>query len=135
MAAYHTSAINLAILQGGIPCIVMVAAFVLYRTPVTWLQSAGVLIAMVGVFVVATRGDLKQLIALTINPGDSLMLLACLIYSGYTVALRKRPAASPLGLFALMAIVAFITCLPLAIAEIALGEFQWPTPFGWGIFY
>ncbi len=133
MAAYHTSAINLGILQGAIPGIVMVAALLLYRTKVTWLQGAGVVITMAGVISVATRGDLKQFLALTVNAGDALMFLACLIYSGYTVALRNRPAVSPISLFALMAVVAFVTVLPLAAAEMALDEFQWPSLFGWGI--
>jgi drug/metabolite transporter (DMT)-like permease len=30
-----------------------------------------------------------------------------------------------------MAAIAFATSLPLALAEAALGTFQWPTPFGW----
>ena len=30
-----------------------------------------------------------------------------------------------------MAGAAFVTSLPLALAEAALGRFQWPTPAGW----
>lgn len=133
MAAHHTTAVNLGILQGSIPGIVMAGAFLMYRTPVTWLQILGVLITMGGVAIVATRGNLDQLAALAINPGDSLMFVACMLYAGYTVALRNRPPVSPLGLFALMAVVAFAASLPLAIIEMALGQFQWPTLFGWGV--
>ena len=133
VAAHHTTAINIGILQGAIPGIVMAGAFFLYRTPVTWLQFVGVLITMFGVVVVAIRGDLRQLAAVSINPGDALMFLACVFYAGYTVALRNRPAASPLGLFGLMAIVALITSVPLLVVEMALGNFQWPSTFGWGV--
>ena len=133
MAAHDTTAVNLGILQGSIPGIVMAGAFLMYRTPVTWLQVMGVLITMGGVVIVAIRGDLGQLAALAINPGDALMFVACMLYAGYTVALRNRPPVSPLGLFALMAMVAFITSLPLAITEFALGSFQWPSLFGWGV--
>ena len=133
VAAHHTSAINMGILQGSIPGIVLISVFLLHRTSATWLQSAGVLITMLGVIIVVMRGDLEQLMALSINPGDAIMLLACLVYSGYTIALRDRPAVSSLGLFALMAIIAFFASLPLAISEIALGMFQWPSLFGWVI--
>ena len=133
IAAHHTTAINIGILQGAIPGIVMAGAFVLYRTPVTWRQILGVLITMCGVVVVAIKGDLDQLVVFAINPGDSLMFLACLFYAGYTVALRNRPAVSPLGLFGLMAIVAFITSVPLAVTEIVFGEFIWPSAFGWAV--
>ena len=133
VAAHYTTAINIGILQGAIPGIVMAGAFFLYSTPVTWLQAVGVLITMGGVVVVAIRGDLNQLAAIAINPGDALMFVACMFYAGYTVALRNRPAVSPLGLFGLMAIVAFMTSVPLAVVEMALGDFQWPTAFGWGV--
>ena len=133
IAAHHTTAINIGILQGAIPGIVMAGAFFLYRTPVTWLQIVGVLITMAGVVVVAIRGDLGQFVAFAINPGDALMFVACLFYAGYTVVLRNRPAVSPLGLFGLMAIFALITSVPLVVTEIMLDEFQWPTAFGWGV--
>ena len=32
-----------------------------------------------------------------------------------------------------MAIVAFITSVPLVVAEMVLGNFQWPSTFGWGV--
>ena len=72
----------------------MAGAFFLYGTPVTWLQVVGVLITMGGVVVVASQGDLGQLVAFAINPGDALMFVACVFYAGYTVVLRNWPAVS-----------------------------------------
>jgi len=133
VAAHSTTAVNMGIIQGSIPVFVLFGAFALYRTRVTVLQIAGVVLTLVGVVTVASGGDLKRLLALAFNHGDALMVGACALYAGYTLALRNRPAASALGLFAVMAAAAFITAIPFVATEIMLGQAQWPTPFGWAI--
>jgi len=132
-AAYSTTAINIGILQGSIPVFVMLGAFLAYRTPVGAMQAAGVAVTTFGVVIVACAGSPLQLLSLSINRGDGLMLLACLIYAGYAVGLRRRPPVSALGLFTVMAGAAFVVSLPLVAGEMALGRFQWPTPAGWAV--
>jgi drug/metabolite transporter (DMT)-like permease len=131
VAAHSTTAVNIGIIQGSIPVFVLVGAFAAWRTRVTALQVAGVLVTSLGVAIVAAGGELARLAALALNLGDLLMILACLLYAGYTLGLSRRPPVSPLSLFMAMAGVAFVTSLPLALAEAALGLFQWPTPAGW----
>ncbi len=133
VAAHSTTAVNLGILQGAVPAFVLIGLFAVYRIRVTGLQASGVLITMLGVALVAAAGDLSRLAALAINRGDLLMVIACMLYAGYTVALRRRPAVSPLGLFTLLAAAAFITSLPYVAVEAMLGQFQAPTPTGWVI--
>ena len=86
---------------------------------------------MVGVAIVASGGELARLASFALNPGDLLMIAACALYAGYTVGLSRRPPVSPLSLFTGLACAAFLTSLPLALGEAALGRFQWPTPAGW----
>ena len=130
VAAHYTTAVNIGIIQGSIPMFILVGAFAAYRTRVTRLQVAGVVLTAIGVVIVGSGGSLARLAALAVNFGDVLMVGACFIYAGYTVALRKRPPTSALGLFAVMAFAAFVASLPLVFAEVALGQFQWPTPKG-----
>ena len=131
LAAHWTTAVNIGIIQGSIPVFVLIGAFAAYRTRVAGLQVAGVLVAMLGVALVAAGGDLARLASLALNFGDLLMIAACVLYAGYTLGLSRRPPVSPLSLFTGMAGAAFVTSLPLALAEAALGRFQWPTPAGW----
>ena len=130
VAAHYTTAVNIGIIQGSIPMFILVGAFAAYRTRITSLQVAGAVLTMIGVAIVGSGGSLARLAALAVNFGDVLMVGACFIYAGYTVALRKRPPTSALGLFAVMAFAAFVASLPLVFAEVALGQFQWPTPKG-----
>ncbi|MBE9552452.1 MAG: DMT family transporter, partial [Proteobacteria bacterium] len=130
VAAHYTTAVNIGIIQGSMPMIVLLGVFLAYRTRITGLQAIGAAVTMTGVVIVGSGGSLARLAALAVNFGDLLMLGACVLYAGYTVALRKRPASSALGLFAVMAFAAFVASLPLVFAEASLGQFQWPTTKG-----
>ncbi len=133
LAAQSTVAINIGIIQGAIPVFVMIGAYLVYRTPVTAVQVAGVAVTMVGVVLVASHGDLSKLASLAFAQGDLLMVMACALYAGYTVALRRRPAVSGLAMFSVLAIVALISSLPLPVYEYAAGTLVLPTPVGWAV--
>lgn len=131
-AAHFTGAVNIAILQGSIPMVVFIGAFLVHGTPIRPGQIAGMGLTLVGIALVATKGHIETLLALGFNFGDILMLIACVLYGGYTIALRNRPKeASDLGFFTVMAVAAFVTSLPLVAVEVAMGHFQAPTPKGW----
>ena len=131
IAAHSTTGLNIGIIQGAIPVFVMIGAFVAYRTRITVLQLLGVVLTVIGVITIGAGGSLTRLLSLTVNPGDMIMVVACLLYAGYTVGLRRRPQVSALGLFAVMAAAAFATALPQAAIEATLGQFQPPTATGW----
>jgi drug/metabolite transporter (DMT)-like permease len=131
VAAHYTTAVNLGIIQGSIPVFVLIGAFAAYRTAVTPLQIAGVVVTMLGVVLVGTGGDLGRIAALAINRGDFLMVVACVLYAGYTVALQRRPPVVALSLFMALAGAALAASLPLVALEAASGLLQWPTATGW----
>ncbi len=131
IAAHYTTAVNIGIIQGSMPVFVLLGAFFLYRTRISALQIAGVVVTLAGVVIVGSGGDPGLLAALAVNTGDLLMVAACVLYAAYTLALRKCPESSALGLLALMAFFAFAASLPFTMAEAALGLFMWPTPTGW----
>ncbi|MEM8743151.1 MAG: DMT family transporter [Pseudomonadota bacterium] len=130
-AAHLTTAVNIGILQGSIPVIVLIGVFLLHRTPVTVYQIIGVLVTLVGVVTVVFEGDIARIATMAINRGDLLMLLACALYAGYTIGLSNRPQVGALSLFTVMAASAFAVSLPLAGLEYAFGDFQAPTTTGW----
>ena len=130
-AAYTTGAANISIIQGLIPIVVMLGAFLLYGIPVTLPQCVGVALAFIGVAVVGLKGDLGTIGVMGFNIGDIWMLVATVFYACYTLGLRHRPAVPGLIFFTALAIVAFLTSLPIVIVEIAFGQFQAPTWKGW----
>ena len=133
LSAHHTSAVNMTILQGALPIFVLMGAAIFQRTPLTLLQSIGIPFALAGVIAVASQGELDVLLNFNFNIGDVGLVIACLSYAIYTLMLRNRPKVSGIGFFALVAMAAFITSLPLLGLEMAIGEAQWPTVEGWTI--
>lgn len=131
IAAQYTTAINLGIIQGAIPIFVLLGAYALDRAPVTPLQVVGVLLTLLGVATVTSAGRIERVLTLSLNEGDLIMLLACALYAGYTLGLRRRPAVSALASFSVLALSALAATLPMAVAEAAAGDFSWPSAEGW----
>jgi drug/metabolite transporter (DMT)-like permease len=130
-AAHHTTAVNLTIFQGAIPVLVLLGTVLFFGARVIPLQILGMIVTILGVVLVSVKADLEILKTLSLNIGDVWMLIACVFYAGYTLGLRHRPNIPGLVFFAAMAMVAFISSLPLIGLEIARGTAQFPTPKGW----
>ncbi len=133
VSAHYTTAVNIAILQGSIPVLVVLGTVILQGARVGAIQAFGIAATLIGVVVVTTHGNPGALAALNLNLGDALMLVACVLYSGYTLALRDRPNVPNLVFFTALAFVAFATSLPLLAYEVATGTALWPTREGWAI--
>ena len=131
VAAHTTTAVNIGILQGSVPVIVLAGAFLTYGTKATLVQIAGVLITVAGVVVVATHGQPLSILDIEFNRGDLLMLAACVLYAVYTVALRDRPRMPGAAFFTLLALISAVTSLPLAVAEALVSGWSFPTWQGW----
>ncbi len=131
LAAHNTTAVNMGILQGSIPMMVVIGAYFLFGARVTLIQFTGIILTLIGVIVVASQGSLDVLLSLQINPGDALMLVASILYAGYTIALRNRPKVPALAFFAVMAFVASLVSFPMLAIEYAHGSIIWPSMQGW----
>jgi len=132
-ALKYTSAVNGAIEQGGIPVLIFILNFLLFRIPVSAVQILGFAISFVGVALTATRGDLDVLLSLALNFGDALLLLAVAAYAIYTIALRWKPAIHWKSLMAASALGGALTGLPLVLWEEANGTMILPDLAGMGM--
>src|SRR5579883_3367444 len=88
-----TTALNVLLLQSAGPLIIIVWAFVLFGDRPSIRQSAGVLLSLIGVAIIATHGSLGTLFHLTLNRGDVWILVAMVIYGVYAAMFRVRPVA------------------------------------------
>lgn len=131
-ALLHTSAINVVIEQAGIPGLIFLGNFLLFRIKLGIGQIAGYLITLLGVAVTATNGSLQTLLDLGFNRGDLLMLIACVVYAAYTISLRYKPKIHWKSLFAASATGAMVAALPLFAWEASSSGFIVPDIIGWG---
>jgi drug/metabolite transporter (DMT)-like permease len=132
-ALTQTNVINVMIEQAGIPSIIFIGNFLLFRTRATRAQLAGFVLTFTGVLTAATHGDIAQLLHLKFNIGDLMMLMAVLVYGGYSVALKWKPVMHWQSLLAVPCIGAAIACVPFIIWRYLTHPFGMPDATGWGV--
>jgi drug/metabolite transporter (DMT)-like permease len=122
-----TSASNAALIIAAIPIVTVLAERLVYRTTIRWLQVAGILLSIVGVYFIVRRSPTHFPRALA---GNLFMLGACLSWVGYVLLSRDlhEPLAG-LSLTAYQAAVGAVTLVPFALSEI--GSWRLPSPAVW----
>jgi drug/metabolite transporter (DMT)-like permease len=133
IAGYYTTAVNMTLLQSAIPILVLAGAAIFRGVPITWMQVIGMAVALVGLVLIATRGQLGHLGDLEFNRGDIMVLAASALYAGYTIALYRRPAVPPFVFFSALALGALLSSFPFFLIEMATGHSHMPTPKGFAI--
>jgi len=119
-----TTAVNSSIEQAALPMLIMAANFIVFRVRARLLQILGVLIAISGVILVATHGNPARILTLDVNIGDGFVILACLTYTAYTLALKFRPQINIMSFMAVAFSGAAMTSLiMLQLAGPGLGAF------------
>lgn len=122
-----TTALNAMLLQAAQPALILLAGALLLGDRTTGRQIIGVVVSLLGVLVVLSRGDLRQLLAIHINGGDAIIGVAVVLWSIYSVYLRKRPAIHPLSFMAATLIVGLLFILPFYLRELSSGWLIVPT--------
>ena len=117
IAAHSTTAVNLGIIQSTMPGMILLGSFMYFGDRINRLQFSGLLLTLLGVGVIVTQGSLEQLMQLTFNHGDLLMIFACSFYAMYTVGLKSRPKISGMVMLAYFSVAAFLMTIPLMIFE------------------
>lgn len=131
IAAHSTTAVNLGIIQSTMPGLILFGSFLIFGTRINYRQCIGLVVAFIGVVIVVTKGDWAQLIGLSLNIGDLLMLTACLFYSGYTLGLRNRPKVDSMVMMGYFAVTAWLFTIPMvAIEHVTYGTLM-PGFKGW----
>ena len=130
-SAYTTSAVNIGIIQGAMPAIVLVGSFFFFRSSIGLLQIGGIFITILGVVLVSTNGELERMMTLRFKTGDLLMLIAVFLYGAYTLGLRRKQKIALISLFASVVVSAFMSTLPFTIFEFASGRCVWPDKQCW----
>ena len=129
----HTSAINAVIEQAGIPMLIFAFNFILFRIQASIAQIIGFSVTLIGVLITAAHGEFSALAELEFNFGDLLILLACIVYAGYTIALRWKPNLHWQSFIAAPVVGALISAIPLLFWEVSHGDAILPDATGWAI--
>ncbi|MCL7941870.1 DMT family transporter [Halomonas sp. ATCH28] len=117
-ALKFTSATNVAILESLIPVATLLLSVLLFGERFRPLQWVGVVVSLGGAVVVITAGEVAELVPGGMNPGDLIMLLAVLVWVGYSLLVKEHMARFPrYGGLLVMLVIANLALAPIALLE------------------
>ena len=131
IAAHSTTAVNLGIMQSTLPGMILLGSFLIFGARINKLQITGLTLTFIGVVVMVSKGSIENLMLLTFNNGDFLMLFGCLFYAAYAIGLKNRPKVSGLVMLGYFSVAAFLMTIPLMAIESAVYGTIMPGPKGW----
>ncbi|MFF2347840.1 DMT family transporter [Pseudarthrobacter sp. NPDC058119] len=116
-ALEHTDAFNASLINAFNPALITLAAAVFLRERLTPLAVAGVVMALAGVLIVISGGDLGRLATAGFGTGEVLMVGAVVVWTAYTVTGRLAPKVPPITATAVQAAVAVGLLAPVHLAK------------------
>jgi drug/metabolite transporter (DMT)-like permease len=117
-----TTATNGLLLNSSIPVLIVALGWMFFAEPATPRQGLGVAVSLCGVLAIIAKGDLGQLLALRLNPGDLWVFSAMVSWAFYTLLLRRRPAKlSSIAFMGITVLIGLLANLPLYLGELAYG--------------
>jgi len=112
----RTGATNASLIYATSPVMVLAIAAVWLGEPIRLRQTLGILVAMAGVMMVLTRGDLDALLHLSL--GDLLVLAGAVSWSVFTILLRQSRNPLPvMTSFAANALAGVLVLAPFYVWE------------------
>lgn len=93
LALQTSSPINVTLIAASMPMWMMAVGVLFYGERPRPAQGLGALLSVLGVVLVLVRGDLSQLGGLELVAGDLWILLAAMLWAGYSWQLARPPAS------------------------------------------
>lgn len=90
LGAQYTTATNIAMVIAAMPAITLGFAWLINHQKPQFLQTMGILISLAGLMVIISKGSLANLVGISFNPGDLLILAAIASWALYSVLLKRR---------------------------------------------
>jgi len=123
-----TTTVNGVLLNSSGPLFILLCAWVMARERANLRQVGGMLLSVLGILVILSRGDPGRLAHLEASLGDLWILLAMPVWGVYSVLLRHRPAQlDGVALLFVSALAGLLLLAPVYAVEVWLRPPRWPT--------
>ena len=124
VAAHSSTALNLSLIATSTPIFIIIFARIFLGEPITMVRIGGLLLAVSGVVLLVTRADLAILLNLSFAVGDIWMVLAAMIFGGYSILIRMKPPQISQSAFLMSTfLLGLVMLLPWSVLEISTHGF------------
>ena len=86
----ETTVINALLVNSAIPMFIILFNLFIYKNPTNRYQILGILISLVGVSYVITKGNYQNILGTDLYSGDFYILLAVICWALYSILLKKN---------------------------------------------
>ena len=87
----YTSALNNYIFQAMVPIFALLLGVMFYQQTVSKHTIFYIVLSIIGVLIIVTKGHLETLTTLQLNIGDIFVITSCLIWAYYGFLMRRKP--------------------------------------------
>ncbi len=108
-----TGPANAAVVNAVNPAVIAIGAWLVLRVRVRRAQMIGLALSLVGVVLVISRGSIATLVAMDVNTGELLVLLAVVCWAVYSITGRTL-TTPPISSVAVQAAISLILLGPFA---------------------
>ena len=117
-ALQYTTAINAGIMEASTPVFTLLLSIILLKESVDRRQFIGIVISLIGVILIVTKGSLAVITGLEFNRGDIFMLAAMISWSFYSIFIKRHMWKFPAyGVLIVLFIVSLVFFTPMLALE------------------
>ncbi|MFV0421115.1 DMT family transporter [Oleidesulfovibrio sp.] len=128
-AGRTSEALNLSLIATSSPIFMFLFARIFLGEAISPRRVAGLVIALGGVLLLISRGNVQTLLQLQFTQGDLWMLAAAICFSGYSVLARQRPnGVSQMGFLMATFLPGVLMLTPVYVVDLILSAPPQVTP-------
>lgn len=90
-AGRSTVAINMSLIMLTFPIHILIISSVVFKEKISWLKILGILVVIIGVIGIVTKGKILSILSIQFNSGDPIMLFTALIFATHSILVKSKP--------------------------------------------
>ena len=91
IAGRTTTATNLSLIAISFPIFIFIFSRIFYKERISLNKVIGIIMVVLGVILIITKGSISVLLNLSFTIGDIWMLIASIIFATYSILLKRKP--------------------------------------------
>ncbi|MBE3570525.1 MAG: DMT family transporter [Bacillales bacterium] len=116
-ALRFTTSLNAALVNSINPAVIVLFSAILLKERISLVNGFGLVISLLGVLLVLTKGHLEQIFLIDYNRGDLLMLLDILVWTFYSILGKKIQNVPPISATAVSVLLGLVMLLPFILVS------------------
>ncbi|MCP4670755.1 MAG: DMT family transporter [Desulfobacula sp.] len=118
LGAQYTSATNISLVVATMPVMTILFSWIMNRDKPFMSQTFGIMISIIGVLIIISKGSWQVLSTFSFNPGDLLIVISIASWSFYSVLLKKKQInIAPLSFLTMLIFFGVLSIFPFYLWE------------------